>query len=72
MHFILFLKIISWGALVISLIGVASSIMGYRYYNSPMGQVELALKGQRIASYHFTRRVIYLLLSVALLVSLYF
>lgn len=70
MDFNLFLSVLGWCGFVYFLFMFAVGIRNYHYYNSPIGKLDLALKGVVIKSYGIQNNLIGFVVCVALLVAL--
>lgn len=70
MDFNLFLSILGWCGFVFFLLRLVVCIYNYYYFNSPIGKLELALKGARIKSYGIQNNLIGFVVCVALLVAM--
>lgn len=70
MDFILFLSVLGWCGFVFFLYMFVVGIKNYHYYNSPIGKLDLALKGARVNSYGIQNNLIGFAVCVALLVAL--
>ena len=73
MDFILFIKVLAWIGLVVSGALAGISAWSWYYYEcTKSGQFEqqlMAIKGQRIAGYYFTPRVVIFIICLAAIIS---
>ena len=70
MDFNLFLSVLGWCGFVFFLLRLVVCIHNFYYFTSPIGRLELALKGARVKSYGIQNNLIGFAVCVALLVSL--
>lgn len=70
MDFNLFLSVFGWCGFVFFLLRLVGGIYNFYHFTSPIGRLELALKGARIKSYGIQINLIGFTVCVALLVAL--